>query len=249
MGSFRSSLLVAVFAATGIAVGTPGSAAGIAAVPGIAPVAGTLLDLDAEGQVTRTPDLATLTAGVVTQAPTAAGAAADNARRMAATLAALRRAGIADRDLRTASLTLQPQYRYADNQPPVVTGYQASNQLIVRFHEIARAGAILDALVSQGVNQIEGPSFSVEHPEPALDEARMQAVATARARAALYARAAGLQVTRIVAITESGGYSPPGPVRPMMMASARMKDAAPDTDIQPGDEKIGVTLHVTFALD
>jgi hypothetical protein len=217
----------------------PASAADIATVP----IAGTRLDVSADGEVRRAPDIATVTAGVVTQASTAAIAMAENARRMAAASAALRRAGIADRDVHTASLSLQPQYRYADNQPPAITGYQASNQLSVTMRDIARAGAVLDALVGQGVNQISGPDFAVEHPQAALDEARGQALAAARARAALYAKAAGLSVARIVAISESGGYDP-APPRPMMMARAEKAS----TSLAPGEERIGVTLAVTFEL-
>jgi uncharacterized protein YggE len=208
------------------------------------PIAGTRLDISAQGEVTRDPDIATLSAGVVTQASTAASAMSDNAKRMAASVAALRRAGVADKDIRTASLSLQPQYRYADNQPPAVTGYQASNQLTVTFRDIKQAGPILDALVAQGVNQISGPDFALEHPDQALDEARAQAMQKARAKAEIYARAAGLSVKRIVAIGEGGGYSPQPP-RPMAMMAARMKES---TDLQPGEEKIGVTVNVTFEL-
>jgi len=209
-----------------------------------APITGTRLDVSGEGEVTRAPDIATVTAGVVTQASGAASAMGDNAKKMAATIAALKRAGVADKDIRTASLSLQPQYRYADNQPPVITGYQASNQLSVTFRDIQRAGPILDALVAAGVNQIGGPDFALEHPDAALDEARAQAMQKARAKADVYARAAGLSIKRIVAIGESGGYAPQPP-RPMMMAMARAKEA---TDLQPGEEKIGVTVNVTFEL-
>ena len=209
------------------------------------PIAGTRLDVASEAAVTRAPDIATVTAGVVTQATGASAALADNARRMTAAVAALRRAGVADRDVRTASLGLQPQYRYADNQPPVLTGYQASNTLTVRFRDVTRAGPILDALVAQGVNQIGGPDFSVEDPSAALDEARTQAIASARARAVLYARATGMSVARIVAISETGGSSPPEPMaRNMIMVTARKAATA----LAPGEEKIGVTLNVTFEL-
>jgi uncharacterized protein YggE len=212
--------------------------------PATVPIAGTRLDISAEGEVKRAPDMATINAGVTTQSSSAASAMADNAKRMATAVAALRRAGVADKDIRTASLSLQPQYRYAEGQAPVITGYQASNQLTIVFHDIQRAGPILDALVGQGVNQINGPDFGIEHPEAALDEARAQALSKARARAELYAKAAGLGVKRIVAIGESGGYSaPPGP-RPMMMA--RMDKAS--TELQPGDQKVNVTLNVTFEL-
>jgi uncharacterized protein len=223
--------------------GVPASAA-LADQPATVPIAGTRLDVSAEGEVARAPDIATLSAGVVTQGASAAAAMADNARRMAAAVAALKQAGVADKDIRTSSLSLQP--RYTDNngdQPPRISGYQASNQLNVIFRDIKRAGPILDALVGQGVNQISGPDFALEHPDAALDEARAQAMQKARARAEVYAKAAGLGVKRIVAIQESGGYSPQPP-RPFM-AMARAKAA---TDLQPGEEKIGVTLNVTFEL-
>ena len=234
----RMSTPLVLSVAFGLAVAAPARADPPA-------LAGTRLDVGATGEVTRLPDIATLSAGVVTQAGSAAAAMAENARRMALATAALRRAGIADKDIRTATLSLQPQYRYADNQPPTITGYQASNQLSVAFHDIARAGAILDTLVGQGVNQISGPDFAVEHPEAALDEARTAAIRTARARAELYAKATGLSVRRIVSISESG-IDMPQPQRPMMMM-ARAKTGA-DTELAPGDQKLSASVQVTFEL-
>ena len=209
-------------------------------------IASTRLAVVAEGSVTRVPDIATVTAGVVTQASGASAAMAENARRMAAAIAALKRAGVADRDIRTASLTLSPQYRYADNQPPALTGYQASNQLAVTLRDIKGAGPILDALVGQGVNQIDGPTLSVDKPEAAFDEARTAAIVTARARAQLYARAAGLGVRRIVSIEEQGSDAPQPP-RPMMMM-ARAKESA-DTAIESGEQKLTVSVRVVFELN
>ncbi len=211
----------------------------------IAPLAGARLDVTAEGEVSRAPDLATISAGVVTAAASASAAMRANAGQMTAAIAALKRAGVADRDIRTASLNLSPQYRYVDNQPPVLTGYQASNQVAVRFRDIARAGAILDTLVGQGVNQINGPDFSVDQPDAALDEARSLAIAKARARAELYARATNMRVKRIVSISEAGGYSPPP--RPMMAMA--MREKAADTPIAAGEQKLGVSVSVTFELE
>ena len=224
----------------GLAVAAPALADDSGAAP-----QWTRLDLVATGEAERTPDLATITAGVVTQAGRAADAMSANAQKMAAAIAALKRAGIADRDVSTASLSLQPQYRYGDNQPPVLTGYQASDQLTIRFRDLKRAGPILDALVAQGINQIGGPDLSVEHPEAALDEARAQAIAQARARAQLYARAAGMSVARIVTIAEQGGGGPVQPPRPMMMM-ARAEKA--DTAILAGSQSLQVTVNVTFEL-
>lgn len=207
-------------------------------------MAGTRLDIAATGESRRTPDIANVTAGVVTQAGTAARAMTDNAARMTATLAALRQAGIANRDIRTESIRLSPQYRYADNQPPVPTGYQASNSVSVRLRDLTGAGAVLDALVAAGANQIEGPELSVDHPEAALDEARTAALAIARARADLYAKAAGLRVVRIVRIGEESGGGPAA--RPMAMMATGGKRAA--TPVEAGEETLAVTLQVTFEL-
>jgi uncharacterized protein len=223
------------------------SAALFAATPALADASlnGTRLDVRAEGTVTRAPDIVNIGAGVVTQAPTAAAAMSANADRMAATLAALRKAGVAERDIQTSALSLAPQYRYGENVPPTITGYQATNQVSVRFRDIKRAGAILDALVATGANQIDGPNFALEQPEAALDQARADAVGKARARADLYAKAAGLRVKRIVSIAEDG-VSMPGP-RPMMARAFAGKAA--DTEIVPGEQKLAVNLSVSFELE
>src|SRR5207237_8110022 len=123
--------------------------------PGITQtITGTRLDISATGEVTRVPDVAIISAGVVTRSPTATGAIQDAADRMARVLAALKRSGIQDRDIQTSSVSLNPEYRYVENQPPQLTGYTASNQLTVRFRDIRSSGRILDALVGEGANQL-----------------------------------------------------------------------------------------------
>lgn len=209
------------------------------------PIAGTRLEVTARGEVKRVPDIATISAGVVTQAVDARTALSDNAARMQRVVAALRRAGVAERDLSTAQISLSPQYRYAENQPPVITGYQASNSVSVRFRDIAASGSILDTLVAQGANQINGPSLSIDKPEAALDEARLAAMASARQRADLYARAAGLSVRRIVAISESvEEQSRPYPI----VMRAMSADAVAKTEVLPGEQSVGVSLSVTFEI-
>ncbi|USI71419.1 SIMPL domain-containing protein [Sphingomonas morindae] len=238
MKSLKSIVLLGVCTAL---AGAPAAAAEISSTP----IAGTRLDVSATGEVMRVPDQATVSAAVVTQAPTAARAVADNARRMSAAIQALRGAGIAERDIRTASLSVQPQYRYADGQAPVVTGYQASNSLSILFRQVDKVGSVIDTLVAAGINQIDGPDFTLADPEGALDAARTSALAKARARADLYARAAGLKVGRIVAIEEQGGGSPVRPVP--MLAMARAEKA--NTPIAPGESKLAVTLSVVFELN
>jgi uncharacterized protein YggE len=216
----------------------------VASAPAMIPD-GTLLDITATGKTTRVPDLATIRAGVVTQAPTAAAALSDNANRMSAVLAGLKRAGIQTRDVATANVSLQPQYRYEDNKPPVITGYQATNNVSIRFRDIAKSGAILDALVAQGANQIDGPNLSLDQPDAALDEARVDAVKRAQARAELYAKAAGLSVSRILTIAEGGEIAGPPPPMPVYrMAAAK----AADTQVLAGESDVTVTITVRFLL-
>lgn len=218
-----------------------------ATVEPLVPAAGTILDIVAEGRTTRIPDLATIRAGVVTQGATAATALSDNAARMTRVLAALRKAGVAPRDIATSSVALAPQYRYVENQPPAITGYQATNSVSIRFRDVARAGTILDALVAEGANQIDGPSLSLDQPDAALDEARTDAVKRAQARATLYARAAGLSVVRIVSIAEAG-QDAGGPDRPPVFYAARAVRADAPTEIAPGEKNITVSLQVRFLL-
>ncbi|WP_443027867.1 SIMPL domain-containing protein [Sphingomonas sp. SRS2] len=215
--------------------------------PAKAFMTGTRLDVVASGEVNAVPDVATVGAGVVSQAETAAAAMSDNARRTAATVATIRKAGVADRDIQTTSISLSPQYRYAENKPPVIIGYQASSRVSVRFRDIKAAGPILDSLVAAGANQIDGPTLSIDKPEPLLDQARKKAIVAARERAALYAGAAGLRVKRIVAISE-GSFESPMP-RPMpMMSMARVKEAA-DSSIEAGEQKLAISVSVTFELE
>lgn len=226
------------------AAALPLTAAAQVAAPGAPVPEGTLLDVVAEGEATRVPDIATIRAGVVTQAPTAAAALAANATQMKSVLAALKAAGVADRDVQTATISLNPQYRYTENQPPVITGYQASNNVSVKFRDIAKSGDILDALVKQGANQIDGPNLSIDQIEAAQDEARTDAVKRARARADLYARALGMRVERLMSLSEGNDGGMPGPV-PVMMARMEAKDS---TQVIPGEQRVGVTIRVRFLL-
>jgi len=212
----------------------------------VRPMAGTRLDVNAVGTVSRVPDLAIISAGVQTLRPTASGAIEENAARMERVRAALKRAGIADQDIQTASINLNPEYRYDNNQPPVLTGYRASNTLNVKFRDLKRTGAILDALVAEGANQINGPSLTIDKPESAYDEARVKAIAAGRARAELYARTLGLRVTRILSVSEGGGYSAPPPM-PMVVMQAAERDSK--TSIEAGSQDIQVSIAMSFELN
>ena len=206
----------------------------------------TRLDVSATGTVSRVPDLAIISAGVVTKATTASGAISANATRMERVRAALKRAGIADRDIQTSSINLNPDYRYVNNEPPVLTGYQASNNVSIKFRDIRNSGSILDALVTEGANQINGPTLTIDKPETAYDEARVKALGAGRARADLYARSLGMRVVRLLTVSESAGNYPRPPYPMVAMAQAERSDAK--TGIDPGSQDLEVTLAMSFEL-
>jgi uncharacterized protein len=141
---------------------------------------GTSLVITAEARVDKAPDLANVTAGVLTEGRTADAALAENAKRMTGVMAALRQAGVADRDIQTSNLNLNPQYVYRENEAPRITGYQASNTVNVRVRNLTNLGRTLDSLIGQGGNQLHGVSFSLDKADDAMDEARRDAMKRAR---------------------------------------------------------------------
>ncbi|QMW23296.1 SIMPL domain-containing protein [Sandaracinobacteroides saxicola] len=204
------------------------------------------LTLSTEARLSAVPDVADIGAGVVTSAKDANAAMTENASRMSAVIAALRKSGVAERDIQTSGLNLQPQYRYGNNVPPVLTGYQANNRVSVTLRDLKGAGRIIDTLVAQGANQIDGPTFRVDKPEALLDQVRQQAIKTLRARADLYATAAGLRIKRITAIAENNNPFTPRP-QPMMAMAMRAEKA--DSPVAPGEIDLSLNVSMTFELE
>ncbi|MFD0850442.1 SIMPL domain-containing protein [Sphingosinicella xenopeptidilytica] len=237
----RTATLLALGALAATAA-TPVSAQTAPSVP-----AETLLSLTATGESTRVPDIAIISAGVVTQAAEARAALTANNSQMTRVVAALKKAGIAERDIQTSNINLNPQYSYEERKPPQLIGYQAANTVTVKLRKLASAGDVIDALVTEGANQVNGPTFGLDKPEDATNEARLDAIKKARSRADLYAGAAGLRVKRIVSISEGGGYQPPYPM-PKMMVRAEAADAAAAPPVEAGEVGTNVTVTVVFEL-
>lgn len=206
---------------------------------------GTLLSVSAQAESKRVPDVATVSAGVVTQSADANSAMRANAAQMDKVMAQVKAAGVAERDIQTSGVNLNPQYKYVENQNPTITGYQASNNVNLKIRDIGKLGKVLDSLVASGANQINGPTFEIDQPEPAYDEARRAALDKAQARAQMYAKALGMRVRRIVSISEGGDFRPPVPMPMMMRAQAKTES---DTAISPGETTLSVNLDVVFEL-
>lgn len=205
----------------------------------------TILSLSASGEVSRRPDMATISTGVQTEAPTAAEALRLNATRMTQVIAALKKGGIADRDIQTSGLNLSPQYVYQENLPPKLTGYQATNQVTIVVRDLTKLGLAVDAVVDAGANSVGGIGFGLQDSDAAEDAARLDAVKALQAKADLYAKAMGYRVARLVTLSEGGGYSPPSPVP--MLAMARM-DKAESTPVEAGELKVRIDINATFEL-
>ena len=199
------------------------------------------ISVTGEGVVEAAPDIATISLGVTTEAPTAAAAMAANSAALAAVLDRLRAAGVADRDLQTSNLTLNPNWvGYDSGKAPKISGYTASNMLTVRVRALASLGTVLDSAITDGANTLNGVTFGVAEPRPALDEARKKAVADAIARATLLVGAAGAKLGPILSITESSGFAPP---MPMFRMEA---DAAASVPVAGGE--VGLTASVTVVF-
>jgi hypothetical protein len=227
-----------------VAAALAATAAPAAAQTDVRQISGTRLDVVAAGEVTRVPDIVAIDAGVTTQAPTAAEAIRGNAAKMDSLRAALRAAGIAERDVQTSSVNLNAEWRHSREQPPVFVGYRASHRLNIRFRDAANAGRILDTLVAAGVTEINGPSFQIEAMAAALDEARTRALTTARARAELYARSLGMRVKRILSVSERG----PGDMPMFGYGESRAMNVS-GTNIALGESAVAVSLTVSFELE
>ncbi len=204
------------------------------------------LNLSAYGEVKAAPDMATITFGVQTEAVTAQQAMRDNAAQMTRVVAALRRAGVAERDIQTSGLNLSAQYDYVQNEPPKLRGYQAVNRVTVVINDLSKVGTTADAVVAAGVNQIDGISFGLKDPTAAENQARQLAVRNLQAKAQLYAQSLNVQLSGIRNLTEGGGYAPQPPM-PMFAARAVSMDRAESTPVSAGE--LTVRIDITGVYD
>ena len=207
-----------------------------------------LVTLTVQEEVQSAPTLATLSAGVTTQATTASEALRQNAQKMTAVVAELKKRGIAAKDIQTSGINLNAQYDYnnREGQPPLLTGYQASNNVTIKTRDLAKIGELLDALVAVGGNNVSGPNFSIEDDSKLKFAARDKALQSAQAQAYFYAQRSGYKSVKLVSITEgSSGYRGPMPVM-MESRAAGKTDFSP---VEPGEVGTGVTLTIQYRLE
>ena len=192
---------------------------------GVAMAEAMVITVTGEGRVDQAPDMATLSLGVTTEGATAAEALSANSAEIAKVLERLAAAGVEARDMQTSGLSVNPNWQHnSSGEAPKIAGFIASNGVTVRIRALDGLGAVLDAAVKDGANQLNGVEFGLQDPRPAQDEARRRAVADAKARAELLAGAAGVKLGAIRSINESMGA--PSPM-PMFRMAAEASAGAP----------------------
>lgn len=207
---------------------------------------GPVIELSVYESVNVDPDMATIGAGVTTEAPTATEALRQNSAEMRRVIDRIKKLGIAEKDIQTTGINLNPRYDYdREGQRQIFRGYQVSNRVSVKLRKIADTGKVLDELVGAGATDLSGPSFSIENDEKAKDAARKRAVERARDRANAYAAMFGYSGVRVLQVSESvTGHGPMPMSRDVAMEMAKASDAP----VQPGQVETGVNVSITFEM-
>jgi uncharacterized protein YggE len=199
------------------------------------------------GKVTLVPDRFTFQVGVQTMAGTVDEAVTENNKRVAAVIAALKKAGASEKDIQTSGFNIWPQQDYQEGRAPRVLGYQVTNNVSVRSDKIEQAGRLLGIAIGAGVNTSSGLQFQVADPARGREQGLRAAFEDARAKAALLAQAAGRGLGRAIVISE-GIQQVPQP-QPMMRAMAmEARVGAADVPVEAGTEELSFTVSVTFEL-
>jgi uncharacterized protein YggE len=214
--------------------------AAAAALPLSARAAEKLVTVTGQASVKVAPDTAVIRIGVTSHGKTAREASDTNAKKMTAVMNAIKQNGVAESDIQTSRLSLQPQYDSKGGANRLL-GFQVTNQLTVKIHDIGRLPTLLDRAIASGANEMSGIEFVVSKRSKLLDQVRDEAVVDARRKAALYAKAAGAKLGRVVSITEEGAPTPPRPF-------ATMRAGAGAVPVAPGEVTLRARVTVSYEL-
>lgn len=206
-------------------------------------VSGPHIVVTGEGKVSVAPDIAQVRSGVTTRGKTVQEAAEANSKVMTAILTALTESRIPQKDVQTAQLSIQPAYAAPKpGEERRLIGYDVGNHVIVTIRPIDRLGDVLDRMIAAGATEVGNVELLASNPGKALDQARETAVADARRKAEVYARAAGVMLGRVVSIEEGSGLSGPAPRRALAQA------AGMQMPITPGENTLHATVTLVFEI-
>jgi uncharacterized protein len=206
------------------------------------------ISVSGTGRVVLSPDVADIRLGVSVTKPTVKAAREAAAESMTKVIAALKALGIADADIQTNGLSLQPVYDYSANtNPPRLTGYMLSNGVSVTIRDLDKIGDAIDNGLAAGATTLDGVTFRVDDPAKAQSQARQQAMTQAKAIADTLATSAGVSITGVASITESSAPTP----YPVYFAGDKAGAAAPDsiaTPVNVGTNEVTVTVAVVYLI-
>jgi uncharacterized protein len=204
------------------------------------------ISLSGHGEVKARPDMAVVNVGVTTNAATAREALTQNTEAMQKVFASLKASEIEAKDIQTANFMINPRYQYDPNnaQPPKLMGYDVSNTVTVSVRKLDTLGAVLDQVVGEGSNQINGVMFAIADDENLKDQARKLAVADAERKAKLYADTGHITLGQITSMSESS-YQPP---QPIPFGKAVRAEAASAVPIAEGEQSVAIDINIVWEI-
>lgn len=238
LGAMALGASIVAFAALSVRTGP------VAGAPTDTTPAAHTITVSANGKVTVVPDVARLYLGVTITRPTVKAARADAAQAMTGIIAAVKAQGVADKDIQTTNLSLNPQY--GNGSAPKVVGYQISEQIEITVRDLDKAGDVVDAATAKGATDVNGISFDFADPVKVQNDARAAAVAAARTSAQAMAGAANVTLGAVISITDS---TPPAPIFYGYGAMKAVPSADLATPVQPGTQDLTASVTVVFQID
>lgn len=205
------------------------------------------ITLQGQGTISLAPDMAVVTARVVTPAKTAPEALSQNTAAITKVIAEIKAAGILAKDIQTSGFSIYPRYDNSNTrngEPAVITAYEVGNGVTIQIRDLTKLGSILDAVVRSGANSIGGINFQISDAADKQDVARKAAVADARRKADLYASAAGVTLGRLLSISEAGTSAP----RPYAMRAQKMTESNAAVPIEAGEETLSASVTMIWEL-
>lgn len=199
------------------------------------------ITVNGSAEIKAKPDLAYVTFGVTVESATAVDAAQENARKTSAVIDAIEKFGIPRADIETVGYSVSPVMDYKTS-PPVKVGYSVSNQVQVKIKDLDKVGNLIDVAIAAGANNVQGVNFTIADDTAVKQQALVQAIKNAQAKARVIAEALGVNLGRVTAVSESSGFTP----RPLVYGAAKMEDVT--TPIIPGEVEVTANVTLIYAI-
>jgi hypothetical protein len=206
------------------------------------------ISVSGEGKASAKPDVAIITLGVKTEAPKSNDAVNQNNTKMNVIIKAVKDLGIDAKDIQTTNYDLQPVYNYTRDSGRVLTGYSLDQQITVKIRSIDKISSVLDTATSNGANNVGNLQITVDNPDAVKAEARANAIAKAKQKAAEMTKNSGLKLGKVINVDESNYYSPSPVSYNTMKLDQAVGGAAPVADIQAGQNEYSITVTLTYKI-